>query len=520
YKRAFDLNSNNPEFLNNIGSVYFKQGKYEKTIECYKETSKLEPNSFTDYINNKDKEVIECYKKIIELNPDNVDFRNELGNLYMKKCKYKSEKEPFEKEAFEYYKKITELNPNNPYFWNELGNLYKKQYKYEEAIECYKRAFDLNSNNPEFLNNLARLYREQGELFHYKSKHEEAIECYKKEIETINLIRLLNNDEEISRLDIMSRKNTAIRRIEDVKIVYNERQKAELKALKAENEKKEIELQTQKATLSYLTHTLGSALGGAEDLFKQTLKIVLPVIQNYYKEDEDIIKAFNRISGQLTTFSLIDSLLTTFREYIKEKDKLVIDWKNETNGEADIRFFFAVVFRQAISRILFPDTVNLKIRKRLFGNNMAEKMTEIRESFIVDILSLEIDNQNSDLVLNWVKDKIPNLSFTINDNKTKITPYKTRFNLLFSILAELFYNALKYNSGETPIQIDWNQEKDEINFNIQNSFDEESKNLEETGSEKGLLFIQTLTQVIEDIHFEKPVKTDNLFVAKIRITNF
>lgn len=93
---------------------------------------------------------IECYKNLIEKNPNNILYLEELGNLY--------ENFKLFREAIECYKKIIQNNPMNGIILNQLGICYFNLLDFENAITYFKMIIRIKNDIPDVYNNIGNCY--------------------------------------------------------------------------------------------------------------------------------------------------------------------------------------------------------------------------------------------------------------------------------------------------------------------------------------------------------------------------
>ena len=163
------------------GDFYYKQGNYEKALECYKE-------AYREY-------------------PDSPNLSYNIGNTYLKLGQYDN--------AIKYYKKCLDLKPDYDLApgqlaeakrlkelqsitpaptpaptpvptsvptsvpageWYEKGNELLNNGDYNEAIVCYDKAIEID---PEYRDP----WYNKGLALAKQSKYEESIECFDKALE-------------------------------------------------------------------------------------------------------------------------------------------------------------------------------------------------------------------------------------------------------------------------------------------------------------------------------------------------
>ena len=210
YKEVLKNDPNDFSALNNLGSVFFAQGKKEKAKEYYKKAIKINPK-YTDAYNNlailfrnlgRNQEAINILKNLIKINPNIPDSYNILGNIFKDLKDYQKSKE--------YYEKSIEIDSNFANAHNNLGVVFKILGEYQKAKNSCEKAIEVDRNHLEARFNLGLIYRilgeekkainyfneildavpnhvnalnELGKISHKSKKYHEAISYHEKAIE-------------------------------------------------------------------------------------------------------------------------------------------------------------------------------------------------------------------------------------------------------------------------------------------------------------------------------------------------
>lgn len=153
-----------------------KQNWYEKAIEHYTETLKLNPDSIEVYNNRgavyRDKgefeKALQDFNKAIDLEPDYANAYNNRGMAYGKNGKHD--------RALKDFNKAIDLDSGSADSYNNRGLTYKAMDEVDLAVEDYNRAIDLD---PEFSN----AYNNRGVIYDEKGEFDCAIKDYSKAIE-------------------------------------------------------------------------------------------------------------------------------------------------------------------------------------------------------------------------------------------------------------------------------------------------------------------------------------------------
>lgn len=272
----------------------------------------------------------------------------------------------------------------------------------------------------------------------------------------------------------------------------------------------ETQIKTEKEMLSILTHTLRNTLSGGPQTVDQVLRISQNVLGDRYQEGP-VYKTINNIASLHSIFTSVNNMLETYKFYVSEPGKINQKWQDDVGGNVDLNYLFFLVSKQIVGRILFEEQ-NLAQFKRLLENKSRHSIKEIRSSFINDVLLLEESYQNLDRVLAWLKEYLPVVSMKISDDGLSFYTDGIRFNILFSCISEIVYNALKYTGTEKQIRIEWKKQGNNYIFSCRNSFRVKSET--KSGTQKGLSFIKGLMNMIDGSQFFHESKK-SIFVAKL-----
>jgi hypothetical protein len=276
-------------------------------------------------------------------------------------------------------------------------------------------------------------------------------------------------------------------------------------------------LETNEATVSkemvsFLTHTLNNCFGTVPSTLRDIIERLSP-------EYEQKTKLLNELASLLTTFSMINTLTKTFRLYVANQRRFEMSWHQDNQGgKGNLELVLALALRHAVSSILFSPVDEVE-RRLPSGTQINIKV--LRESFMDEVMVLELDNNNANQVFQWLTQNL-NL-FSLALEKTSALQFKSngiRFTFLFAILSELIANALKYSNGEEQIAVIWRMTQDYYEFTIRNPFNPEKRH-EEDSTQKGLLFVKELMNRLNQSTIEHG-EENNLFTVKLAFhkTNF
>jgi hypothetical protein len=275
-------------------------------------------------------------------------------------------------------------------------------------------------------------------------------------------------------------------------------------------------IQTNQEMLSFLTHSLNNILGSAPETVRQTIRLLSR--SGDYEKNTAQYKAINNISSLFTRFSLVDALIKTVKLSIADPNDLESSWHQDNQGEANIELVLVFALRQTVSRILFSPADELK--KRLPSGTEFNIKT-LRQSFLNEVMALELDNNNAEQVFQWLRQNLNLFSWHLE--KTTVIQFKKngiKFTFLLSILSELIYNFLKYSNGNRQIEMIWQPTENHYEFICRNLFDPDRR-YEGDSTRKGLVFIETLMNMLKKSTLEYG-EENNLFTVKLSFhkTNF
>lgn len=272
----------------------------------------------------------------------------------------------------------------------------------------------------------------------------------------------------------------------------------------------ETHLQVEKDVLSFLTHTLRNTLSGGPQTVDQILRLLQALFPDEH-EDQRINRIRNNVASLQSIFATIGNMLDAYKFYITDPVDMRRKWREDKGGSVSMESLIALVLKQTIGRILFEEN-NITTLKRLLGNPDLRSIKIMRDSFLGDVLLRE-NPANNHTVLEWVENYFRAITFTIAKLKIRFNPNGIRFSLLFAILSEIIYNSFKYSTGVNPIQVSWTKHETGYMFACRNEFSERST--ERTGSQKGLVFISSLTRIIEGVEFAYRTE-DNTFIVELQ----
>jgi signal transduction histidine kinase len=268
---------------------------------------------------------------------------------------------------------------------------------------------------------------------------------------------------------------------------------------------------TIKEMVYFLTHTLNNSFGTVPSTLRDIIERLSP-------EYEQKTKLINKLASLLTTFSVIETLIKTFRLYLADQQIFESSWHQDNQGESHIELVLALALCQTVSSVLFSPAPRVK---RLLPSDTELNIKALRESFMNEIMVLELDSNNTDKLFLWLTQNLNVFSFELEKtNAVQFQIHGIRFTFLFTILSELIYNALKYSNGEEKIAVTWRMTQDYYEFTIRNTFNPDSR-YKRDSTQKGLLFVNELMNRLSQSTIEYG-EEKNLFTVKLAFhkTNF
>ncbi|MFA5293728.1 MAG: tetratricopeptide repeat protein [Phycisphaerae bacterium] len=147
FGRTIELTKNNYMILDNLGSVFVEQGKFDDAIRCFRESLRIYPDSPVGNNNlggvlqdaGRNQEAIEYFKLSLKYNPDFLPANLNLANTLRK--------EGHLQEAVEYFNKALRIAPNNPDALFKLGITLVGLQKYEQAVDAFSKVIELEPDN-------------------------------------------------------------------------------------------------------------------------------------------------------------------------------------------------------------------------------------------------------------------------------------------------------------------------------------------------------------------------------------
>jgi tetratricopeptide (TPR) repeat protein len=149
---------------NNLGNVFLRNGRVDEAIEQYQKALALQPGDANTHDNlgnallkkGQVDEAIIHFRQALALQPDDGATHDYLGNGLLKKGQVD--------EAMAHFQKALAIQPDNAEFHNNFGNALLGKGKPDEAIEQYQKALALRPVSAEFHNNLGTVLLRNGRV--------------------------------------------------------------------------------------------------------------------------------------------------------------------------------------------------------------------------------------------------------------------------------------------------------------------------------------------------------------------
>jgi CheY-like chemotaxis protein len=256
----------------------------------------------------------------------------------------------------------------------------------------------------------------------------------------------------------------------------------------------ETQIKAEREMLSFLTHTLFSAISGGPKTVERVLEYAQSALGARYHED-DVYRTINNIARLKAIFTSMANLLDAYQIFINEPEAFSQKWREEQGGSFSLADLFSVVLRQTVASLLFEES-NVEQLTRILATNEGSSLATTRETFLNDVFWSE-DTIELKRVLDWLDRCFRIISVEIAGPEPSFDPAGVRRPFLFAVLSEVVYNALKYTDNRESIKLEWGKRDDTYVLSCRNTFSEVSTR--RRGSQKGLTFLNNLTQMIEGV---------------------
>ncbi|MDM8549948.1 tetratricopeptide repeat protein [Desulfobacterales bacterium HSG2] len=535
YKKYIEIRQDDPDAFFHLGLCHEKSGQSEDALRDYREAldlqikSDIERSGFSEiYQKSEDyqfktdttsnEKIIQYARAILNIAPHDAETLYTLATVYQ---------ELKDDKAIQCYQKILDINPETPEPYIKLGDIYTESEEYESAVEAYEKALKIRSDHADALVGLGIISNALGNYYEAMDCYEKAYSSYRNGfvIEDNRILTALtdlgiiyDNQNEIekatesfSRAWAIGDSQSYIQFVLKNKKYVNEQTIFLLITSANQKEREEehlrIKLETEKRLFSDLKHTLGNILSTGPALAEEVLNFLREIAGENY-QDKEVYDNINYVINLISTFNLVNNLLEMFKFYARKTRALRRKWAEDHGGQHNVTYLFALIFKHELTHIMFSDAF-IGQRKRLINFENEDSLSKLRESFLNNVLSLDINPENAHKVLDWMTVHLPVLKISVHDNLF-LNERGIRFNFLFVCLSELIYNALKYADGREPVQLIWKEENNHFLFSCRNTF-----NNRVSHNRKGLHF---LTQLNKALGSDFNHKTEGLkFMAEFKV---
>lgn len=514
YKKYLKIRPDDPDASFHLGLCYENSGQSEDALRDYRKALDLQINS--DISSNE--KLIQYAQAILNIAPYDAKALYTLATVYQ---------ELKDDKAIQCYQKILEINPEAPEPHIGLGDIYTKSEEYEKAVEAYEKALKIKPDHADALVGLGIVSNTLGNYYEAMDCYEKACSSYKKgfvikddriltALTELGIIYDNQNEiekatESFSRAWAIGDSQSYIQFILKNKKYVNEQTIFLLITSASQKEREEehlrIKLETEKRLFSDLKHTLGNILSTGPTLAEKVLSFLRQVTDKNY-QDKKVRSNINYAVNLVSKFRLTNNLFDTFKFYAKGTQNLRREWAKDHGGEYNSTYLFALIFKHELTHMMFSQAF-ISQCKRLINSEDKDSLVKFRDSFLNDVLSLDINSENAYKVLDWMRIHLPVLNISIQENLS-LNEGGIRFNFLFICFSELIYNALKYTDCRAPVQVRWKEENDHFVFSCRNTFDKYVPR-----SKKGLYFITQLSNTLGSDFKYKIERSD--FIAEFDI---
>ena len=249
--------------------------------------------------------------------------------------------------------------------------------------------------------------------------------------------------------------------------------------------------EAKREMLSFLSHTLTNSLTG-------TTNTLLRIARSLNEPDNTTPSKFRRspaerLIGLVANVSFTERLLENFKLYASDPTALKTAWIQDQQGGMPVVRVLALSLRQSLLRFLFAFE---------HGSDFARLMPNVdRNVFIAKFLDeamacdLETDTGTDEFIL-WAQNNLPCFDLSLDlQQQSHISPSGPRFIVLFSIIGELFGNALKFSDGRQPIRLVINETQNGLNVRCTNTCDANST-ASVRGGQRGISFMTTICGLV------------------------
>jgi len=162
-REAHELTPDDPEVLNNLGSLLREERQLEEAIVCHHRAIRLQPgfpeahcnlgNALFDYGRLDEAEL--CFRTALAQRPAFPAALVNLGNVLRRRGRVE--------DAIASYRRALELDPGISFAHNNLGTALKILGRWQEAVAAYRQALALEAQSAIAHYNLGNVLKEAGE---------------------------------------------------------------------------------------------------------------------------------------------------------------------------------------------------------------------------------------------------------------------------------------------------------------------------------------------------------------------
>jgi eukaryotic-like serine/threonine-protein kinase len=152
-----ELEPDNSTGYENIGDVYFRQGKYNDCVPMFKKAIELSPR-YDNYSNlgttyfylKRYDEAVEMFEKAVGMNPNEQWAMGNLADAYRWSGHPDKAESTYDRAIALGYKEL-QINPRKADVMADMGLYYAKKGNLTEASGLIRRARSIDGNNVEFI---------------------------------------------------------------------------------------------------------------------------------------------------------------------------------------------------------------------------------------------------------------------------------------------------------------------------------------------------------------------------------
>jgi tetratricopeptide (TPR) repeat protein len=175
WKKALELDSDDPRAHDNFGVALAETGKIDEAIAEYRKSLELNPGSSHTHNNLGSAlaekgmldEAFQHFEKAVELNPDNASAQINLGNVLALQKEHLN-------EALEHLRRGVALDPGSATGQNDLGIALAHAGNLDEAIDHVQKAVVLVPDAADYRYNLGRVLAAKGSFSDALAQFEQA----------------------------------------------------------------------------------------------------------------------------------------------------------------------------------------------------------------------------------------------------------------------------------------------------------------------------------------------------------